>query len=69
MGSLRSTDKMLNYGMYAMSDESGVPAHFLLDTVGNSSSNSDSGSGNQSLPRNNMLYQSQRTSLFEEFVD
>ena len=69
MYSLRSTEKLLNYGMHPMSDESGVPTHFLLDTVGNSSSNSDSGSGSNNLPRNNMLYQSQRTSLFDEFVD
>lgn len=44
MKSLRSTDHMLNYGMYQMADETGMPQHYLLDTVGSSSSNADSGS-------------------------
>ena len=44
MKSLRSTEHMLNYGMYKMADETGMPQHYLLDTVGSSSSNADSGS-------------------------
>ena len=35
---------MMNYGMYQMADDTGMPQHYLLDTVGSSSSNADSGS-------------------------
>lgn len=69
---VRNTERLLNYNMYQFVDESGVPHHYLLETVG-SSSNSDSGkdvllrSNDQSTSKS--LYQSQRASLFEEFVD
>ena len=56
-----------------MEDQTGMPSHYLLDTVDMSSSNSDSGSGQESVRRldntSNQLYSSQRSSLFEEFVD
>lgn len=44
MQSLRSTEHMMSYGMHTMVDETGMPSHYLLDTVGDSSSNADSGS-------------------------
>lgn len=44
--SLRSTEHMLSYGMHhQLADETGMPQHYLLDTVGDSSSNADSGGG------------------------
>ena len=59
-----------------MEDQTGIPSHYLLETVetvGFSSSNSDSGSNPESVRRydntSNPMYSSQRTSLFEEFVD
>ncbi len=74
---------MVNYGFYQMADESGAPHHFLLDSVdkGSSSGNSQSENPllrssvdtnrllNSSTRQSNALYASQRTSLFEEFVD
>ena len=70
MKSLRSTEQMLNYGIYQMADETGMPQHYLLDSVDCSSSNADSGIDSQSVQHlRRDLYASQRTSLFEEFVD
>ena len=61
---------MLNYGIYQMADETGMPQHYLLDSVDCSSSNADSGIDSQSVQHlRRDLYASQRTSLFEEFVD
>ena len=85
MRSLQSTEHMLNYGMYQMADETGAPMHYLIDTVDRSRSSSNSGENNllrssvdtnrlhkskrTSAPTSNTMYASQRTSLFEEFVD
>ena len=33
MKTARTSDQMLNYGMYQMTDDTGVPSHYLLDTV------------------------------------
>ena len=63
---------MLNYGMYQMADETGMPQHYLLDTVDCTSSNADSSFDSQSqqhMRRDHSIYTSQRASLFEEFVD
>lgn len=49
-----------------------MPSHYLLDTVDNTgSSNSDSSESVRRLDKSsrNSPYNSQRTSLFEEFVD
>jgi len=53
-----------------MADETGIPHHFLLDTV-TSSGSSDCGQDGMMRQdsRSNMLYSSQNASLFEEFVD
>ena len=69
---MRNTERMLNYGMYQMTDETGVPHHYLIETVRTSSSHSLREDGSGSLRRDSQhgqLFASQAGSLFEEFVD
>lgn len=53
-----------------MADETGIPHHYLLDTVTSSGSSEYGQDGiARKDSRSNMLYSSQNASLFEEFVD